>query len=593
MLDLLIKGASIIDGTGGDRYMADVAVKDGDIVKIAPSIDEKASTVIDAAGKILTPGFFDMHSHADFTAAVYPHMEGLLGQGVTTCFCGHCGMSVAPIDRYYLETPGGVDGAAISRLVPPFTGGPNPIMFRIADTEELRPAFKEVTGTELDWTSYDEFLRHLEKTGVGCNMIINASHSQIRIQVLGVDYKRSATVDEVEKMKEYVRSAMEAGASGLSYGLEYCPGTYADTYELTELARVVKEYDGVVTAHLQWRKNRRERDDPGHEGVDGVKEFLEIGKETGVRLHISHMLGGYTVVPPEDELVRAGVRRLLEVIDSYRRDGVQVTWDVLPYDVVAIYYFPQLATYMRPYVDECGGKQAFSRALKIGDYRNRITEEIKAGKHRSTSPLVYFDPVSNPDWAKPFLITKCSDARYVNKTIYDIAQESGKDSLDVLLDILSVDPEAGCGAWRPYPEARFYEYNMADDATMGLDNVALDYDYFHEDGEDLPFELGTPTAYCGMVSYIEQKLLPRLEDTIKRLTGNAASALRLTDRGYIKEGLRADIVVMDYDNLKSNKNFLDPRTPPSGIDYVIVNGEVAVDHNTHLHPHSGRIYRFR
>ena len=163
----------------------------------------------------------------------------------------------------------------------------------------------------------------------------------------------------------------------------------------------------------------------------------------------------------------------------------------------------------------------------------------------------------------------------------------------MLLDILSVDPEAGCGAWRPYPEARFYEYNMADDATMGLDNVALDYDYFHEDGEDLPFELGTPTAYCGMVSYIEQKLLPRLEDTIKRLTGNAASALRLTDRGYIKEGLRADIVVMDYDNLKSNKNFLDPRTPPSGIDYVIVNGEIAVDHNTHLHPHSGRIYRFR
>lgn len=593
MFDLLIKNATVIDGSGADRFAADVAVKDGKIVRIADEITDDAEQVIDATGRILTPGFFDMHSHADFSVAVYPHMEGLLGQGVTTCFCGHCGMGVAPIDRYYLETPGGVDGTAISRLVPPFVGGPTPISFRLVDTESLRPAFKETLGVELDWTSFDEYLQHLERSGVGCNLVINVSHSQIRVQVMGADFRRSATRDEVEQMKGYVRRAMEAGASGLSYGLEYCPGTYADTYELTELARVVQEYDGVVTAHLQWRKSRREQIQPMHEGVDGVCEFLDIGKETGVRLHISHMLNGYTVLPDDGPLVRAGVRRLLEVIDGYRKQGVRVTWDVLPFDAIAMYYFPQLATYLRPYVEECGGKQAFSRALKIGDYRDRVAGEIKSGNHRSTSPLIRFDPTANPEWAKPYLITVCKDERYVGKTIYELAQESGKDCVDVLLDILEADPDAGCGAWRPYPEQRFYEYNLADDATLGLDNITLDYDYMHQDGADMPYELGTPTIYCGMISYIERKLLPRLEDTIKRLTGNAATALGLSDRGFIREGLSADIVILDYEHLNSNKNFIDPRTAPSGIDYVIVNGKIAVDHNQQLHPHSGKVYRFR
>lgn len=593
LFDILIKNAQIIDGSGKDRFISDVAVENGKIVKIANSIDGDAAEIIDATGKILTPGFFDMHSHADFTVAAYPHMEGLLGQGVTTCFCGHCGMGVAPIDKYYIETPGGVDGAAISRLVPPLGGGPNPIKFRIVDTEALRPVFGDATGTELDWTSFGEYLQHLEKSGVGCNLVINVSHAQIRVQVLGLDYRRSATKEEVEQMKVYVREAMEAGAAGMSTGLEYCPGTYADTYELTELARVVAEYDGVVTSHLQWRKSRCEKIMPQHEGVDGVCEMLDIGKNTGVRIHISHMLNGYTVSPNDAMMERAGVRRLLEVIDGYRKEGVRVSWDVLPYDAVAIYYFPQLATYMRPYVDECGGKQKFSRALKIGDYRDRIAQEIKSGGHRSASPLVRFDPTTNPEWAKLYVITKCTEQKYVGKTILELAQETGKDSVDVMLDILQEDPEAGCGAWRPYPAQRFYEYNLAEDATIGLDNVALDYDYFHQDAEDMPYELGTPSAYCGMVSYIEQELLPRLEDTIKRLTGNAATALGLTDRGFIKEGLSADIVIMDYENLASNKNFVDPRTAPSGIDYVIVNGKIAVDHTQQKHPHSGRVYRFR
>lgn len=593
MFDLLIQNAQIIDGSGKDRYCADVAVEKGKIVKIAERINGEAIQTIDAAGKILTPGFFDMHSHADFSVAAYPHMEGLLGQGVTTCFCGHCGMGVAPIDNYFLETPGGVDRAAISRLIPPFVGGPTPITFRIVETEALRPAFQDALGVELDWTSFDEYLQHLERSGVGCNLVINVSHSQIRIQVLGLDYRRAATAEEVEKMKVYVRRSMEAGAAGISFGLEYCPGTYADTYELTELARVVAEYDGVVASHLQWRKSRREEPTPQHEGVDGVRELLEIGKATGARIHISHMLNGYTVSPNEESIVRAGVRCLLEVIEGYRRQGVRVSWDVLPFDDIAIYYFPQLAAYMRPYVDECGGKHGFSRALKIGDYRDRIAREIKAGGHRSTSPLIRFDPQANPEWAKPYVITTCTEEKYVGKTIYEIAQESGKDCVDVMLDILQADPEAGCGAWRPYPEQRFYEYNLAEDATIGLDNVALDYDYFHQDAQDMPYELGTPSAYCGMVSYIEQKLLPRLEDTIKRLTGNAAAALGLTDRGFIREGLCADIVIMDYEHLASNKNFAEPRTAPSGIDYVIVNGQIAVDHKQQMHPHSGRVYRFR
>lgn len=593
MYDILIKNGKVIDGTGSDAYAADVAVKDGKIVKIGELADAQAAQVIDAAGRFVTPGFIDMHSHGDCSAPAFPEMESAINQGITTIFAGHCGMGAVPVGKYwnfnFYESP------AFDRAFPPPIGGHQPVWSEYIETEKLRPHYKEVFGVDIDWDNMDTFFEHMEKAGMGINLVCVAAHGLIRQQVMGKDAEREATAAEIEEMKKLVHDAMKGGAWGMSLGLDYRPGVFASHEELVELTKCLKPYGGTLTTHCQ-RRDFRYGVTKKQYYINGIKEVCEIAKEAGVHLHISHIVKGYDVAPPDDRMLEAAARATIDVINDYRAQGVHITWDVLPPMVDgAVFYFPQLIHRMRPYLDECGGITPFLARLKIGSYKADLIKRMKAGQHASKCWATTLDPVSDPDWDKRFKITRCTNKAYEGRTIREIAEESGKHFVDVIFDIVEQDPQTCCGPAGDGLIPRVYSvdnefFMKQEDSCIGLDDGVYNMDSAVS-LPDMPLECGSPETYCGIVRFLVRDTFPRFEDAVRRVTGNAAAALGLRGRGLLREGYAADIVVVDRENLDPNLDVADPRQVVKGLDYVIVNGKVAAERGRQLHAASGKPIR--
>jgi N-acyl-D-aspartate/D-glutamate deacylase len=595
---LLIQNGTVIDGTGAAGKIMDVWIKDGKIWKMeAPGqADDRSdltdAVIIDAAGKLVTPGFINMHSHADCSVAMYPNMESTLGQGITTDFAGHCGLSVAPVQKYWLYMfP---EKRAFTRVIPEPIGGINPYDAYVVPTDLLRKPFQEVYGEELDWSSYGEFLDHLRKKGTGANLILVAGHAQMRLQTMGTDYKRNATEEEIRAMEESLSEAMDAGAVGLSLGLDYEPGMFAGREELLRLMKLVAKRGGIVTAHTRSRCHEYY----GHSQnfLDGLKEFMALGKESGAKIHVSHIQNGYEVTPQSDELVWAAVDKTLQVLEEARKDGVDVSWDVIPKYAFGPFHYPAAAGMFQPYVEQCGGCRAFAEKLSIGTYRSSITKEIKAGNHASRGIFTRFNPKADPDWDTRQKFTRCKKETVVGKTIREAAQESQADSLEFLLDLLMEDPYTAVMSLGRQPEHTPDRdaFVAKEEATIGLDTWTFDYDASLSEG-DLPLECGSPATYEGMTVFLEterDKGVP-METTIRKLTKNAADILGLTDRGVLAPGKAADLLVIDWEKFSSETCPADPRHGAKGLDYVFVGGRIAVDHGVHTHVRSGEVLERR
>jgi N-acyl-D-amino-acid deacylase len=588
MYDLIIKNALIVDGTGNKPYLADIAVIDEMIARIG-KFDGQAERIIDATGKIAAPGFIDMHSHSDMTLPPWPDAESSLGQGITTLFTGHCGLSPMPAGRFYGYS--NFEDAAMAKVIPTPIGGPNPGSPQLIQTSLLRPHYKEAYRTDLDWSDVDSYYHHLQKSGIAPNMRSIVGHGQIRFQVLGIDNRRPSTETELGQILDEITLAMKTGAAGISFGLDYDPGWFASREELVAVARRVAELGGILTTHYQLRSKRRGIT-TDHSPVTGMLEVLDIAEEAGVHLHLSHLSGGYTVHPADPAMERFSAQRMLDIIDEYRSRGVHVTYDTICYYSGGDFFYPFLANRFLPYVKLAGGMKAFSEKLKIGNYKWMISEEIKAGKHPSGSVMTCFN--NNPNWGDDMPIIACKDDFYLGKTIGQLVKETGKHYVDILLDILELDSYACYYQWGNRTVGEDAKVFMCrDDMCISLDVASRNYDFQPSDPAlDLPINYGSTGLYCGFIKFLEMKKDDPVEKTIRKLTGNGADAMGLQgERGYLKEGLAADIVVFDYEALKSNENFLEPRQAPSGIDYVLVNGKMAVDKGVHTHIRSGKVLR--
>ena len=210
MYDLIIRNGILYDGTGSSGYPADLGIRNGFITAVGDLHAADAQAVIDAAGRAVTPGLIDMHSHADCSLPMWPDAESLLGQGITTVFAGHCGMSLAPVTGYWLEQY--FEGEALDQVIPQFPGGPIPGIGRVVRTDDLAAPFQKAYGTALDWRSFGEYLQHLERNGIGVNIAANVGHSQLRQQVLGFDARRAATPQETARMCDMLDTALSEGA---------------------------------------------------------------------------------------------------------------------------------------------------------------------------------------------------------------------------------------------------------------------------------------------------------------------------------------------------------------------------------------------
>ena len=526
--DLLIKGGFVVDGTGNPWFYADIGILDGRIVEISREIDADAKRIINAKGLIVSPGFIDIHSHSDLTLLINPSADSKVRQGITTEVIGNCGLSAAPIGRGNLDL------------------------------------LKSLWGSEAElvswnWNTFDEYLKRLEERGVAVNVAPLVGHGTIRVAVMGVD-NRDPTRNELEEMKNLVAEAMEAGAFGLSSGLVYLPGCYAKTQELIELCKVVAEYGGIYATHI-----RGERETI----LEALREAIEIGEKANIPVQVSHNCPKYGA--------HGKLPEMFKIYEEARLKGIEVTLDNdthTDFNAHLHQVLPQWA--------QAGGKGRIVERLKDPEIREKIKREIIEDKHPGPG---YVGLVKYGRWDRIYIFQCKKNKNLIGKTIEEIAKIRGKEPFEVFLDLI-IEEEGNISA--------LFNYIKEDDIRTLMKHPLM---MFCTDGIAssnrgiLKKITGYSPCSFGEYPYILERFVKEervltLEEAIRKMTSFPAQKLGLRDRGLIREGMWADIVIFNQNTIKdkaTNKypykfpleNY--PHKYPEGISYVIINGEIVIE----------------
>ncbi len=577
--DILIKNAFIVDGTGSAPIKGEIAIDGERITGIGKNLGT-GEKIINAGGKIVCPGFIDVHNHGDLSILYYPKADGYLKQGITTFIGGQCGSSPAPIGEYV------ADGAVLYDLVHEL----NPAMYypsELIRREEFNQKHRELVGWEIDWKTMGDFLKKVESFGISPNMVPMVGHGPIRIMAMGSDFERKATPEEIEAMKPHLRQAMEDGCRGFSVGRDYDPGYWADKEELIELTKIVAEYKGVYQSH-SLRTGLRKARRPGEAAppkINGVLEAIDVGRQAGVAVEISHLGSLYDVYPGGSGLLdEAAAKATLKVVDDAIDEGLDVSFDVIPNTGgYGLYSSTHLVGFLLPWLRVAGGREELARALKMRDFREEIKASIMSGKWYGLNPNI------SAGWARMNKITESKNSEYLGKTVAEIAGIRKTEHLEALFDVIQEDPYtriAGMSFSSP-SKALFYKHRAM---MAGIDTLALDTAW---KPESAPWYLPSQNSFNGFAAYFEdvvreEKILS-VEQAVHHVTGLPAKKFKLTDRGVLREGAYADIVVMDIDRVKDMSTPLNPSVYPNGIDHVLVNGVHVVKNMTHTGMKPGKV----
>jgi N-acyl-D-amino-acid deacylase len=518
-LELLLRNATIIDGTGAPSRTGDIAISGDRIRAVGPPQSQGptkgaacpvARVEIDCAGLVVAPGFIDIHSHSDFSLFLTPAAPNYLFQGVTLVVNGNCGFSGAPID---LSRP---DMAA-------FTGEDR----RVRDI--------------VNWESFAEYLAALDRLPKAINVAALVGHANVRVAAVGPT-DRAPTAGDLEKMKALVREAMSAGAFGLSTGLIYAPGVFALTEEIVELASVASEFGGLYATHVRSESDLL---------VEAVLEAVRIGRESGCRVQVAHHKAG-------GRRNWGLVKTTLDLMEYYRRLGVEISCDVYPCTAGAT----SLSALFPPWTHR-GGKDGFLTLLGNKAERERIKRDLS--RPNPQWPNLYFD--AGPDGVR--LAESRAMPQNLGLSVADIAAAEGKDPLDVMLDLILQDFDAGVTV------GGMCEEDMRYVLSHRLSLVASD-SAATAPGEGLPH----PRAYRAftrtLATYARDERLLTLEQAVHKMSGLPAWKLGLPDRGVLRPGAKADVAVFDLWGLAAPSDFGDPHHFSRGMVHVLISGEFVI-----------------
>lgn len=577
--DILIKNATIVDGTGEKPFKGALAIKDDRIAAVG-EVEGKAEKTVDAKGSIVSPGFIDVHNHGDLSILYYPEAEGYLRQGITTFVGGQCGGSPGPYGEY-------VSGGMV--LVDLFQDL-NPAMYYPAGyikRDRINPIHKEAVGWEIDWTTMGGFCKKIEEFTISPNYVPMVGHGNVRVMSIGMDYERTATPEEIEAMKPHLRQAMEDGCRGMSVGRDYDPGYWAVKDELIELNKVVAEYEGVYQSHslrTGLRKARRPGEFPPPK-ISGILEAIDVGRQAGTSIQISHLGPLYDVYPGGNKLMaEAATKATIQAVDEAIEEGLDVSFDLIPntggYGLFAVNL---MITSLLPWLRVTGTAEQLAKALRMPDFRDEIKATIMSGKWYGLNPNI------NPRWSMGRKIAECKEEKYLEKTVHELAKEHGKDDLDMLFDIIQADPYTKLHAmsFASPTKAMFYKHPAM---MAGIDTLAINTEWTVENP---PWYQPSQNSFNGFAAYFEDvvregKILS-IEQAVHQVTAFPAKKFKLTDRGVLKPGAYADIVVMDIERVKDMSTSLNPRVYPDGIDHVFVNGEHVVENMKHTGAKPGKV----
>lgn len=526
MFDVLIINGTVIDGTGRDRDDFDIGIKDGRIAEMGHLKQARADKRIDAEGLYVTPGFIDLHSHSDFTLLLDERGESFVRQGVTTEVIGNCGLSCAPL------------------------GNPRDLR---------RNVFCFMDPYTARWSQLDGYLSILEAKRLGLNVAPLVGHAAIRSFVMGYEH-RHASATEIEKMKAVLRQCLEAGAWGLSTGLEYFPGNSAAKEEIHGLCKIVKQYDGIYTTHV---KNRDEHYRKGY------GEAFETAVETGVRLQVSHAVPKYGApVEAKD--------RLIDQLNRYEK-SLDIACDVIPYE-----WGPTTMSAILPAELLKEDTQTIIRRLKEKSTR----EQIKAQKQP------FWLLLRDQCWDRIVLYQSEKFRDLIGKTALQLAEVFHTSPYDALLDILMEEGENLFGVLMMGKIKRTADLiDILEHRLTGVisDGLSLSLGGPLKKLSWSPGCFGWVPRFFG--TYVGNEKLLRLEEGVAKITGFAASRLGLKNRGLLIRGNWADIVVFDADKLKDKASLFKPAVYPEGVKFVLINGEMVVENEKYLGIKSGKLLR--
>ena len=593
-LDLLIKNANVVDGSGKPVYKASIGIK-GEKVSSVGEVKGDTKKTIEAKGLTAVPGFIDAHSHADRSVQFFPQCESYLFQGVTTFVGGQCGISSAPLGDM-ISLPG-IAQDYIQELEK-FMYYPKKTLF---PREQVNAIMKEKFGWTVDWHSMADWFKAVEEKGMSMNMAPLVGHNTVRRTVMGDDFERHTTKEEKAEMGKLIKQAMDDGCLGMSIGLDYDPSTFASRDEIVEHVKILNEYGGVFCPHSR-RTGRRRNIAAGHkphEKIEGILEILDICRASGVKMNIAHLFTGWYVNPQgyPEILEEANRKATLMVVDDAIEEGLDVSFDVIPSALSTKFGGSQyLCAMFLPWLREKGTREEFAEWLKVEDYREDIKDTLLRGKWFIR---VAYNPNTNPRWAENVTVLKHKNSETENKTISQIAIERKADPLETWFDLLVEDPDAMGGLTFVYPSGTpaqdalyhsiFYQHP---ESCVGVDTGLDDYKWESEVPPWSQPRIGTYSAFVGFYEkFVNKQKIFSLEQAVHKTSTQAAKRHSLKGLGVIKEGSFADIVLMDLPNMKVTATPLEARNQPKGIEYVIVNGVTVIEKAKHTGTTPGRIIK--
>ncbi len=517
--DLFIKNANIIDGSGSEAYQADLAIKDGNIVDIGEKLTGSSKSVIDAKGLTVTPGFIDMLSWACGPILYDGSVESVVQQGITTAIFGE-GWSMGPVND--------------------------------SVRSEMKSWWPEYE-IQYNWETLADYLKYVEQKGTSVNVGSYVGATTVRMHEIGFK-DRKATAEEMQRMKELVRKEMDAGAFGVASSLVYTPAFYADTHELTELAKVAAEFDGVYASHL-----RSESTD----FLEALDEFITICRDAGISGEVYHLKAAGK--ENWNKLDKA-----IDKIEKARKDGLDIAADIYPYTAGAT----GLSAMMPPWAKE-GGKEELIKRLQNPAMRKKIKLQIQ------TSYNGWENFYWMADGGKNILVSYLSEENkdMQGKTIAEIAAIRNLDEIDTIFELLIEELGGGGGIYFLMPEENVIKKMQLPWVTFCTDEDAYKPVGLMSNRNPHPRAYGTFPRILG--KYVREQSVISLEEAIKKMTSLPASKLGLKNRGLIQKGYVADINIFDPDKITDKATYTEPHQFPDGMHYVIANGIMVVANGKH------------
>ncbi len=495
--DLVIRNARVVDGSGNPWFRADVAVKDGRIAAVGRLADAQAGRSIDAQGRVLAPGFIDIHTHVEGGVEKVPTGNNYVMDGVTTVVTGNCGGS---------------------------------------------------TGDVAAW------FEKIEKPGLGLNVASHIGHNTVRRQVMGTE-SRQATPDEIAKMQALVEKGMRDGAVGFSTGLIYIPGTYANTDELVALAKAAAKHGGIYASHIR---------DEGAKVLEAIAEACTVGKQAGVPVQIAHF-------KIDNRRLWGSAGKSIDLVEKFRREGVDVSVDQYPYD----HSSTGLGIVLPSWVF-AGGK--LNEHLKDPAMRARIKREM----------LAMLKELGHKDYSYATVASFSTDKSYEGKNISQIHRLKGrkkgaKNEVETIFELM----EAGA------PDMVYHSMSEKDvERIMRYPNAAVGSDGgIREFGVGVPHPRSYGTRSRVLAEYVRKRGVITLEEAVRKMTSLPARTLGFRDRGLVREGMAADLVLFDPAKVQDKATFQQPHQYAEGFDLVLVNGVAVVDGGKVTGARPGKVLR--